>query len=172
MESALNKLSSLTRKQEPPKQDLLLRLFESQWFSDFMCLQYLYTNPQPGVEDYLANKLFEMPEPSIERYLLQFVYLAVSRPGSPLERTIIALCSKSFSIALKASDCPAFSHAQPTVHGSGTGGDHACTCARMFLCWHTSLCPWGFACTGALAAAGLVPGPAQAWPGGGAAGEV
>jgi hypothetical protein len=42
-----------------------------------------------------------MPEPEVERYLLQFVYLAVSRPGSALERTIIAFCSKSFTIAVK-----------------------------------------------------------------------
>lgn len=49
----------------------------------------------------MCNKLNELPEPSIEQYLLQFVYLAANRPGSALERTIIGLCSKSFVIAIK-----------------------------------------------------------------------
>lgn len=53
------------------------------------------------LQDYLCNKLYAMPEPEVERYLLQFVYLAVSRPGSALERTIVAFCSKSFTIAIK-----------------------------------------------------------------------
>lgn len=64
-------------------------------------MQYLYQHPNSGVEDYLCNKLNELPEPSIEQYLLQFVYLAANRPGSALERTIIGLCSKSFVIAIK-----------------------------------------------------------------------
>jgi len=63
--------------------------------------QYLYQHPNSGVEDYLCNKLNELPEPAIEQYLLQFVYLAASRPGSALERTIIGLCAKSFVIAIK-----------------------------------------------------------------------
>ncbi len=90
-------------KKEAPgaKTDLLLRLFESEWFNEWMCLQYLWQNPTPGVEDYLCNKLFAMPEGAIERFLMEFVYLAVSKPGSALERTIVSLCSKSFPIALK-----------------------------------------------------------------------
>ena len=67
----------------------------------FLCKQYLYQHPNSGVEDYLCNKLNELPEPAIEQYLLQYVYLAASRPGSALERTIIGLCSKSFVIAIK-----------------------------------------------------------------------
>lgn len=70
-----------------------------------MCLQYLYQylhNPQgAGVEDYLCNKLYRMPEAAVERYLLQFLYLAISKPGSTLEKTIVALCSRSFVIAVK-----------------------------------------------------------------------
>lgn len=70
------------------------------------CPQYLYQHPYSGVEDYLCNKLNELPEPAIEQYLLQYVYLAASRPGSALERTIIGLCSKSFVIAIKVGQGP------------------------------------------------------------------
>lgn len=85
----------------PPSQGLL-RLFTSQWFNPWLCVQYLWLHPGSGVEDYLCNKLNELPEPEIERYLLQFVYIAAGRPGSALERTIVGLCSKSFVIAIKA----------------------------------------------------------------------
>ncbi|KAL6758986.1 hypothetical protein V8C86DRAFT_3133779, partial [Haematococcus lacustris] len=113
MTSALERVKasvSLARSsrpsQEPAKElggkhDLLFRLFESEFFDGFMCLQYLYQNPQPAVEDYLCNKLVALPESAIERYLLQFVYLAVSRPGSVLERTIVSLCTRSFVLAVK-----------------------------------------------------------------------
>lgn len=63
--------------------------------------RYLYQNSQAGVQDYLCNKLYELSEPALERFLLQLVYLAVSRPGSPLEKTIVSLCSKSFRVAVK-----------------------------------------------------------------------
>ncbi len=63
--------------------------------------RYLFNNTQPGVQDYLCNRLHELGETAIEKFLLQFVYLAVSKPGHALERTIIDLCSKSFRIAIK-----------------------------------------------------------------------
>ena len=53
------------------------------------------------MQDYLCNKLYELSDEAIERYLLQLVYLAVSKPGQALERTIVGLCSKSFKVAIK-----------------------------------------------------------------------
>lgn len=61
----------------------------------------MFSNTQPGVHDYLCNKLYELPESALEKYLLQLTYLAFSKPGQQLERTIIDLCSKSFRIAVK-----------------------------------------------------------------------
>lgn len=101
MDTIKNVLAERAGRKDPPKTDLLLRLFESEWFNEWICLQYLYQSTDPGVQDYLCKKLYEMEEPAVERYLLQFVYLAVSRPGSALERTILAWCQKSFVIALK-----------------------------------------------------------------------
>ena len=63
--------------------------------------RYLYTSTQPGVHDYLCNKLYELSESSLDSYLLQLVYLAVSRPGATLERTLVELASRSFRLALK-----------------------------------------------------------------------
>ena len=77
--------------------------------------RYLYQNNAPGVQDYLANKLQALGEPAIDKYLLQFVYLAVSRPNHALERTIIELCSRSFRISIKVRGC-----AGPTLTAATT----------------------------------------------------
>lgn len=65
------------------------------------CCRYIYQNKSGGVHDYLCNKLYEVPEPDIERYLSQFCQLIVARPGSALERVIIDLCARSLRIAVK-----------------------------------------------------------------------
>jgi hypothetical protein len=67
----------------------------------WLLFRYLYQSTQPGVHDYLCNKLFEMSEEAVERYLLELVYMAASKPGGSLEQTIVVLCSKSFRVALK-----------------------------------------------------------------------
>jgi hypothetical protein len=53
------------------------------------------------VQEYLCNRLNELSEPALEKYLLELVYIAVERPSSNLETAIIELCSKSFRIAVK-----------------------------------------------------------------------
>jgi hypothetical protein len=63
--------------------------------------RYLYQSTSPAVQDYLCNRLHDLPEEALEKYLLQLVYIAVERPSSTLEQTIIELCSKSFRIAVK-----------------------------------------------------------------------
>ncbi len=73
--------------------------------------RYLYQCHQPGVHDYLCNKLFDMHENAIDAYLLELVYLAVGKPGGALERTLIELASRSFKIALKVRCCHARMHA-------------------------------------------------------------
>lgn len=63
--------------------------------------RYLYQNTAPAVQEYLCNRLHELPEEALEKYLLQLVYIAIERPSSLLEHAIIELCSKSFRIAVK-----------------------------------------------------------------------
>ncbi|KAG2497053.1 hypothetical protein HYH03_005051 [Edaphochlamys debaryana] len=98
MRGALAKWSEGSPKDQ---NSLLLRYFQSSSFDAWVALQYLYQNLQPGVHDYLCNRLHELGEESVEKYLLQLVYLAVSKPGGTLERTIVDLCSKSFRVAIK-----------------------------------------------------------------------
>ena len=63
--------------------------------------RYLYTSTQPGVVEYLCNRLFDLGEGPLDSYLLQLVYLAVAKPGGPLEKTLVELSSRSFKLALK-----------------------------------------------------------------------
>lgn len=82
--------------------DLLLRLFDSQFFDASLALTYIYQREtSPGVLDYLCNKLYELPEHDLERYLSQFCQLIAQKPGGSLERVVVDLCSKSLRIAVK-----------------------------------------------------------------------
>lgn len=88
--------------------DLLLRFFESDFFDEWIAVQYLYQNNSPGVHAYLCNKLFQFPDHKLDRYLLQLIYVALQRPGGCLEKTIVQLCAKSFKLAVKVCSvaCP------------------------------------------------------------------
>ncbi|GMH36264.1 hypothetical protein BSKO_04132 [Bryopsis sp. KO-2023] len=81
--------------------DLLLRLFDSDFFDAWLALTYIYQRDTSGVHDYLCNKLYELPERDIERYLSQFCQVIVAKPGSSLERVVIDLCARSLRIAVK-----------------------------------------------------------------------
>ncbi|GAX76345.1 hypothetical protein CEUSTIGMA_g3791.t1 [Chlamydomonas eustigma] len=86
---------------DPEKVDLLLRFFQSQFFNEWIAVQYLYQSTSPGVLDYLCNKLLDLGENALDSYLLQLVYIATSKPGGSLERTLVELASRSFKLALK-----------------------------------------------------------------------
>ncbi len=63
--------------------------------------RYLYKSTSAGVQDYLCNRLYSLPEAGIEQYLLQLVELVLSRPHSSLERVMIDLCARSLRLAVK-----------------------------------------------------------------------
>ena len=63
--------------------------------------RYLYKSNSAGVQDYLCNRLYGLPEAGIERYLSQLCQLLISRNFASLERVLIALCAKSLRIAVK-----------------------------------------------------------------------
>jgi phosphatidylinositol 4-kinase len=44
--------------QEPRKQSLLLRLFESKLFDPALAMNYLFITKEPGVLEYIGNRLF------------------------------------------------------------------------------------------------------------------
>ena len=64
---------------------------------------YLYKSTSPGVQDYLCNRLYSLPEAGIERYLSQLCQLVIHKPHSPLEKVLADLCARSLRIAVKVS---------------------------------------------------------------------
>jgi hypothetical protein len=43
----------------------------------------------------------DLGENALDSFLLQLVYIATSKPGGSLERTLVELASRSFKLALK-----------------------------------------------------------------------
>ena len=58
-------------------QSLLLRLFESKHFDMSMAVSYLYKCKEPGVQQYIGNRLFSMPRTEAYFYLPQLVNMYV-----------------------------------------------------------------------------------------------
>ena len=115
----------------------LLRLFKSDFFDSWMGtywtqryiektlinaitvgISYLFRYRQPGVYDYLCNRLYAVPDIDIEFYLVELINLMVANPvcracnelssllmlvqvgSNSLERFIIDKCSKTMHLAL------------------------------------------------------------------------
>ncbi len=51
--------------QEPRKQSLLLRLFESKLFDPALAMNYLFITKEPGVLEYIGNRLFRQETKSM-----------------------------------------------------------------------------------------------------------
>jgi hypothetical protein len=67
----------------------------------FDSCRYLFKSTSAGVQDYLCNRLYALPEAGVERYLLQLGQLVLTRPHSSLERVLIDLCARSLRLAVK-----------------------------------------------------------------------
>ena len=85
--------------------------------------RYLYKSNSPGVQDYLCNRLYGLPEAGVERYLSQICQLVISRPFGSLERVLAALCASSLRIAVKVER-----HSMISMHQAQ--GMWSCTCSR------------------------------------------
>mmetsp|Transcript_38432 Transcript_38432/g.62272 ORF Transcript_38432/g.62272 Transcript_38432/m.62272 type:complete len:844 (+) Transcript_38432:152-2683(+) len=95
----------------PPPKNLgsLLRLFKSCFFDAFIAVTYLhkYTENQ-GVQDYLCNELYQVPDHVIEVYLPQLCNFILHKENIAIERLILDRCAKSIHLALQ---CYWFFHA-------------------------------------------------------------
>lgn len=60
-----------------PSTDLLLRLLESQVFDISMAIQYLFQSKEPGVQSYIANKMFNFEDKDADFYLPQLVCMYI-----------------------------------------------------------------------------------------------
>ncbi|UPQ98972.1 phosphatidylinositol kinase [Chloropicon primus] len=94
--------SVLTSSQTPESQtDLLLRLFDSNFFDEWMAVSYLFKHSGTGIEDYICNRLYDFPDRKLEKYLPQICIILASRGTSSLERFFNDLCSRSLNVAVK-----------------------------------------------------------------------
>lgn len=82
--------------------DLLLRLFDSEFFDEWIAVSYLWRSQSGGVHDYLCNRLYSLPDAGLERFLHQLCALAASRPTPTLMHTMVDLCKlRTTRFALK-----------------------------------------------------------------------
>lgn len=60
-----------------PNKGLLLRLLESKMFDVTMAIPYLFQSKDPGVQSYIANKMFSFPDVEVDFYLPQLVCMYI-----------------------------------------------------------------------------------------------
>ncbi|XP_038052133.1 phosphatidylinositol 4-kinase beta-like isoform X2 [Patiria miniata] len=89
-------------KLPPPRESLLLRLFESKLLDASIAITHLYKSKEPGVQTYIANKLFSLDEFDFDFYLPQVlnIYLHMSDLAEVLKPYIIHRCKSSIDFSL------------------------------------------------------------------------
>ena len=60
-----------------PKQSWLLRLFQSTLFDSSMSMTYLFNSKEPGVLEYIGNKLFNFSNDEVDFYLPQLINMYI-----------------------------------------------------------------------------------------------
>lgn len=87
------------------KQSLLLRLFESKMFDMSMAVSYLYRCKEPGVQQYIGNRLFSMPAADAHFFLPQLVnmYVQTFEVAEVLHPFLVHLCRHDSTFALQCA---------------------------------------------------------------------
>ncbi|KAJ2951992.1 hypothetical protein O0L34_g4255 [Tuta absoluta] len=83
--------------------DFLLRLFESKLFDMSMAISYLFNSKEPGVQTYLANKLFSFPFEDVDFYLPQLatMYVEMCDVADVLRPYLVHRCKQSAEFSLR-----------------------------------------------------------------------
>lgn len=83
--------------------DFLLRLFESKLFDMSMAISYLFNSKEPGVQTYLANKLFSFPFEDVDFYLPQLatMYIEMGDVADVLKPYLVYRCKQSAEFSLR-----------------------------------------------------------------------
>jgi hypothetical protein len=89
----------------PTKPSLLLRLFESKLFDPALSIYYLFMTKEPGVLEYIGNRLFSFPDPEIDFYLPQLVnmYITMHPVAEVLHPYIVYRCRECADFSLKTA---------------------------------------------------------------------
>ncbi|KAK4315336.1 hypothetical protein Pmani_013427 [Petrolisthes manimaculis] len=87
------------------KQSLLLRLFESKMFDMSMAVSYLYKCKEPGVQQYIGNRLFSMPTSESHFFLPQLVnmYVQTYEVAEVLHPYMVHLCRHDITFSLQCA---------------------------------------------------------------------
>ncbi|CAK1546219.1 unnamed protein product [Leptosia nina] len=83
--------------------DFLLRLFESKLFDMSMAISYLFYSKEPGVQTYLANKLFSFAHEDVDFYLPQLatMYIELGEVAEVLRPYLVYRCKQSADFSLR-----------------------------------------------------------------------
>ncbi|XP_063613901.1 phosphatidylinositol 4-kinase beta-like isoform X1 [Penaeus indicus] len=97
--------SALVKTKLDEKQSLLLRLFESKLFDMSMAVSYLYKCKEPGVQQYIGNRLFSMPASESYFFLPQLVnmYVQTYEIAEVLHPFLVHLCRHDTTFALQCA---------------------------------------------------------------------
>ncbi|VVC99326.1 unnamed protein product [Leptidea sinapis] len=82
--------------------DQSLRLFESEYFDMSMAISYLFTS-KPGVQSYLANKMFTFPHEDVDFYLPQLatMFIEMDDLAEVLRPYLVFRCKQSADFSLR-----------------------------------------------------------------------
>lgn len=73
-----NRITQVSVISEAPKPSTgLLRLLESKVFDVSMAMHYLFKSKEPGVQSYIANKMFSFEDADVDFYLPQLVCMYI-----------------------------------------------------------------------------------------------
>lgn len=103
--SSTSSASAFTKTRLDEKQSLLLRLFESKMFDMSMAVSYLYKCKEPGVQQYIGNRLFSMPPSEAHFFLPQLVnmYVQTYEVAEVLHPFLVHFCRHDITFALQCA---------------------------------------------------------------------
>lgn len=80
----------------------LLRLFESKLFNTSLAIVYLYKSKEPGVLQYIGNKLFQFDKHEVDFFLPQLVSLYINNPDVcfAIRPYFLSRCKESHQFSL------------------------------------------------------------------------
>ncbi|XP_071955463.1 phosphatidylinositol 4-kinase beta-like [Antedon mediterranea] len=89
----------------PPKESLLLRLFESKLLDMSITITHLYKSKEPGVQSYIGNKLFSLQESDFDFYLSQVLnmYCYMTELAESMHPYIVSRCKASIDFSLETA---------------------------------------------------------------------
>ncbi|XP_022825389.1 phosphatidylinositol 4-kinase beta isoform X1 [Spodoptera litura] len=95
--------SDICAAETSKNKDFLLRLFESKLFDMSMAISYLFNSKEPGVQTYLANKLFSFPYEDVDFYLPQLatMYIEMGDVADVLKPYLVFRCKQSAEFSLR-----------------------------------------------------------------------